>query len=158
MSCVFIVVPVVAGAWPFVTAAIACAGAGLGYRIVRELEEKEQQLDLDAAPRLCSVNLAITEAGAVADTLARGETFTLERDGVTATFRRDGRGQCAVHLTGAGRTEAELQVAGRELVDRVRQQFAYARLMEELESRGFEMVEQEVGADQSIRLRVRRWG
>jgi hypothetical protein len=51
----------------------------------------------------------------------------------------------------------ELEAAGRELMDRVRQQFAYAKVMEELEARGFDVVQEQVEATGAIRVRVRRW-
>jgi len=44
MSCVFVVVPVVAGTWPIVSAAVIAACAGLGYGSVRRYE---QDLELD---------------------------------------------------------------------------------------------------------------
>jgi hypothetical protein len=50
----------------------------------------------------------------------------------------------------------ELEAAGREVMDRVRQQYAYAKVMSELEERGFQVVDQEVQANRSIRIRVRR--
>ena len=43
------------------------------------------------------------------------------------------------------------------MLRRVRQQFAYAKVMAELEARGFDVVQEQVEADQSIRIRVRRW-
>ena len=91
------------------------------------------------------------------DALLRGESITVKRNGVRATFRRDGRGQCTVHLTGVGHSHEQLESAGMELMDRVRQQYAYARVMDELEQRGFDVVQEQVEADQSIRVSVRRW-
>ncbi|HTE19469.1 MAG TPA: DUF1257 domain-containing protein, partial [Armatimonadota bacterium] len=110
-----------------------------------------------AAPSPAAVSLVMEESQVMADSLARGEAFAVEREGLHATFSRDGRGRCIVHVSGEGRSNGELEAAGRELMDRVRQQFAYARVMEELETRGFDVVQEQVEAEGSIRIRVKRW-
>lgn len=155
MSVVFVVIPVVAGSWPLISAAIVAAGAAMGYRAAKQAEANLAQEMGGAAP--AGVSLVMENSQVVSETLLRGEAFTLERDGLSATFRMDGRGQCTVHVGGAGKSDRELEEAGRELMDRVRQQFAYAKVMGELEERGFEVVAQEVDVDSAIRVRVRRW-
>ena len=155
MSVVFVVIPVVAGSWPMISAAIVAAGAAMGYRAAKQAEANMAQEMGRAAP--AGVSLVMENSQVVSETLLRGEAFTLERDGLSATFRMDGRGQCTVHVGGAGKSDRELEEAGRELMDRVRQQFAYAKVMGELEERGFEVVTQEVDVDSAIRVRVRRW-
>jgi Protein of unknown function (DUF1257) len=158
MSVVFVIVPVVAGGWPMISTAILAASAALGYRAVQSLEERVAMgVATDVTERAATVQLVMEDSQVVADTLARGESFTVEREGLRATFHRDGRGRCTVHVSGPGRTNAELEAAGRELMDRVRQQFAYAKVMAELEERGFDIVQEQVEADQSIRICVRRW-
>ena len=155
MSVVFVVIPVVAGSWPMISAAIVAAGEAMGYRAAKQAEANMAQEMGRAAP--AGVSLVMENSQVVSETLLRGEAFTLERDGLSATFRMDGRGQCTVHVGGAGKSDCELEEAGRELMDRVRQQFAYAKVMGELEERGFEVVTQEVDVDSAIRVRVRRW-
>lgn len=157
MSVIFVVAPVVAGSWPIVSAAIIAASAALGYHAASNLEGR---LEASSSPRVPdavrSIEMRMTDSQVVTDALQRGESFTVEREGVTAVFRVDGRGQCQVHLSGIGVSEMTLQAAGQELMDRVRQQFAYAQVMAELETRGFEVVHQEMDVDQSIRIRVKR--
>lgn len=158
MSCMFVVVPVVVGGWPIISAAIIAAGAGMGYRAVRNMERGMEGYETDEATDLGmrSVKLVMEDSQVVADTLMRGESFSMERGDITAKFRIDGRGACTVHIEGRGQSNAQLEAAGRELMDRVRQQFAYAKVMAELEERGFQVVQQEVEENQSIRIRVRR--
>jgi len=156
MSCVFVVVPVVAGTWPIVSAAVIAACAGLGYGSVRRYE---QDLELDVVatgPGTRSVALTMEDSQVVTDTLMRGESFSFARGDLTATFRVDGRGACVVHVSGEGRSNEELEAEGREIMDRVRQQYAYAKVMAELEERGFHVIDQEVQANHSISIRVRR--
>jgi len=157
MSVIFVVAPVVAGSWPIVSAAIIAASASLGYTAATRSESQLDALNsLYVADAVRSIEIRMTDSQVVTDALQRGESFTVEREGVAAVFRVDGRGQCQVHLSGAGVSEMDLQSAGQELMDRVRQQFAYAQVMAELETRGFEVVHQEMEADQSIRIRVKR--
>jgi hypothetical protein len=158
MSVIFVVIPVVAGGWPVISAAILAASAALGYRAVQAVECKVVAgVREETAGPETGVQLVMDDSQVVADHLARGESFGVERGGITATFQRDGRGRCSVHVTGAGRSNLELEVAGRELMDQVRQQFAYSKLLAELETRGFDVVQEQVEADRSIRIRVRRW-
>lgn len=138
-----------------ISAAIVVAGAAMGYHAAKQAEANLAQEMGQAAP--AGVSLVMENSQVVSETLLRGEAFTLERDGLSATFRMDGRGQCTVHVGGVGKSDRELEEAGRELMDRVRQQFAYAKVMGELEGRGFEVVAQEVDVDNAIRVRVRRW-
>lgn len=157
MSVVFVVAPVVACSWPIISAAVIAASAGLGYKAIQKAEADlaaGQQSNI--APQARSVQLVMQDSQIVADTLMRGESFAVQRDDVQATFRVDGRGQCSVHVSGEGKTDQELQTIGEELMDRVRQQFAYATVMAELSERGFQVVDQEVETNQSIRIRVRR--
>jgi hypothetical protein len=153
----FVVVPVVVGSWPLISAAIVAAGAAMGYQATKSLEERIVNAGVAGSePLHRSVRLRMENSQVVSDTLMRGEEFTMEKNGMRATFRVDGRGACVVHMDGDGKTEAELEAAGRELMDKVRQQFAYSKVMAELEERGFQVVQQEVQENQSIRISVRR--
>jgi hypothetical protein len=157
MSISFLVIPVVAGGLPIISAAIIAGGAALGYAAVRRLEEdvlSDSAHGLMAGPR--SVTMTMPESQVVTDALLRGETFELRKDDIMATFRIDGRGACQVHVEGAYLSEAELTAAGTQLMDKVRQQFAYAKVMAELDQRGFSLVDQHVEENQAIRISVRR--
>jgi len=118
-----------------------CGGrAAMGYQAVKGVEEALQSgTGTEVFPLTRSVQLTMEDSQVVSDTLLRGESFTMEREGVTASFRVDGRGACIVHMSGQGQSDRQLEAAGHELMDRVRQQFAYAKVMAELEERGFQV-------------------
>lgn len=164
MSVCFVVVPLVAGSWPMISAAIVAAGAAMGYTTVSKMENMLESQYLDQFsnaqahehPVQRSIQLVMTDSQVVSDALQRGETFALQKDGIHAAFRVDGRGACQVHISGQGLSDGELEEAGRELMDRVRQQFAYAKIMEELEERGFAVEKQSVDESGSIRISVQR--
>lgn len=155
MSCSFIVVPVVIAAWPILSAAIVGAGAAMGYQALGAAESMEEGTFLIDDPTN-HVDLVMNDSQVVTDTLMRGESFNLQKDGITARFRVDGRGCCTVHVEGENKSKAELEAAGLELMGRVRQQFAYAKVMAELEERGFQITQQKIAEDNSIRIQVRR--
>ena len=81
----------------------------------------------------------------------------MTRDGVTITFSRDARGKASLCVTGNGQSEEALRALGEELSQAVVQQYVYQKLMGEMRARGFNVVEEEVSEDRSIRLKVRHW-
>jgi hypothetical protein len=160
--CLVVAVPLVLGSWPAISAAILAGGAALGYTALNkensvanlnENSHSNQALQQDLER---SVQMTMSESQVVADSLLRGESFFMQRGDVQATFRVDGRGACQVHISGKNMTNAQLEAAGVELMDRVRQQFAYSKVMQEMEARGFQVQSQEVEGNQSIRIRVKR--
>jgi hypothetical protein len=160
MSCSFIVVPLIVAAgpvaWPLISAAIVGASAALGYQAVRVVEGHESGEFIDDGDFTLGVDLVMDDSKVVCDALMRGESFLLRKEDITARFRINGRGCCTVHVEGPNTSIAELENAGRELMGRVRQQFAYAKVMADLEQRGFQITKQEVSEDRTIRVRVRR--
>lgn len=158
MSAVCILTPVVVAAWPAFSAAVAAAAASLGYSIVKEgtglLKKTAQELEAANQGR---VTLEIPNSELVTEQLGREQRISVTRNGVTVTFSRDARGQAHLCVTGAGQTDEALRAAGEELSQRVVQQYVYQRLTEEMRARQFTVVEESVGANHAIRLRVRRW-
>lgn len=149
MSVEFVVVPAVAASWPVICSAAAAAAAALGYKAVREsagasTEAAQTAVELDAGQ-------------VVAESMRVDTTFAVSKDGVTATFRRAADGRATVHVAGPGRSDAELEAIGRELVGRVTQQFAYNRVLTELKRQGFTVTNEEVSQDQAIHVRVSRY-
>jgi hypothetical protein len=103
------------------------------------------------------VELQIANTELVTDQLGRDQHIAVVRDGVTVTFSRDARGQAQVCVNGTGQTEEALRALGEELSQRVVQQYVYQRLIDECRARQYLVVEEEVEADKSIRLKVRHW-
>ena len=155
MSCVCILTPVVIMAWPAFSAAVVAAAGSLGYQIVSEARQEFQ----GAKPGTVSgrVELEIAQSEVVTGQLGRDQRMAVTRDGVTVTFSRDARGRAALCVTGNGRGDEELRALGEELSQCVVQQYVYRKLMDEMQLRGFNVVEEEVNEDRSIRLKVRHW-
>ena len=155
MSCVCILTPVVIAAWPAFSAAVVAAANSLGYVLVDEAVKQSQKSSIQNSDR--EVNLEIANSEVVTSVLGRDQNICVSRDEVTITFSRDARGRASVCVSGRGRTDDELRAIGQQLSERVVQKYVYQRLMDEMQSRQFTVVEEELDDNQAIRLKVRHW-
>jgi hypothetical protein len=155
MSCVCILTPVVIAAWPAFSAAVAAAASSLGYVLVEETVKQRQRTTAQSEGQV--VNLEIAHSEVVTEQLGRDQQICATRGNVTVKFFRDARGAASVCVSGVGHTEDELRVLGEELSQRVVQRYIYQRLLDEMRLRQYVVVEEEVDANQAIRLKVRHW-
>ncbi|MFZ0826285.1 MAG: DUF1257 domain-containing protein [Verrucomicrobiia bacterium] len=154
MSCVCILTPVVIAAWPAFSAAVVAAAASLGYTIVEEGVKQGQTGNVNETGK---VTLEIEQSEIVTNQLGRDQRIKVMRGDVTVVFSRDARGKASICVTGPAHTDEELRVIGEELSQRVVQKYVHRRLMDEIRTRGFNVVEEEVDENNAIRLRVRHW-
>ena len=158
MSAVCILTPVVIAAWPVFNAAVAAAATSLGYSVVAEgVDRINQNLHAKEVSKHHQIQLEIANSELVTGQLGRDQRISVTRGGVTVTFMRDARGRAKLCVTGTGQTDEALRAFGEELSQRVVQQYVYQRVMDELRAHQFTVVEEDVAADQSIRLKVRHW-
>ncbi|HVM50622.1 MAG TPA: hypothetical protein VMU04_21525 [Candidatus Acidoferrum sp.] len=155
MSCVCILTPVVIAAWPAFSAAVVAAANSLGYVLVEETVKQRQKASAQEQGQ--QVTLEIANSEVVTEQLGRDQQICATRGNVTVKFARDARGAASVCVSGQGHTEEELRALGEELSQRVVQRYIYQRLMDEIRARQFVVVEEEVDANQAIRLKVRHW-
>ena len=156
MSCVCILTPVVIAAWPAFSAAVVAAATSLGYTIVEESIQQLQDGKVNQTGER-AVQLEIEQSEIVTNQLGRDQRIKVTRGGVTVTFSRDARGKASICVTGPGHSDEELRIMGEELSQRVVQKYVHRRLLDEVRARGFNVVEEEVDENQSIRLKVRHW-
>src|SRR5260221_6733401 len=140
MSAVCILAPVVIATWPAFSAAVAAAASSLGYQVA--------SLALASATTKQSdvVNLEIPNSE-VTDELGRDRRIAVWRDGVTVTFSRDPGGRALLCVAGPGEDRGTLRAQGEELSRVVVQQYVYQKLMDEMRTRGFVVVEEETRED-----------
>jgi hypothetical protein len=155
MGAVTVLTPIVIAAWPAFSAAVVAAATTLGYQVGSAAAEKLEVTEKEEQPT--KVELEIEQSELVTGQLARDQSITVERNGVTVTFSRDARGKAALCVTGLGHSEEALRAMGRELSQRVVQRHVYQRLMDEIQARKFVVVEEEVDETHAIRLKVRHW-
>jgi hypothetical protein len=155
MSAFVVMVPAILSG-PAFAAAVAVAGAALGLQAIAAAtrtsatSQAEQQIE-------DPVEVAVPNSHALAETLDEGDVQPLVGNGFKVLFTKNGRGECQMCVTGEGKSKAELEKLGRELLNRTAQQYAYQKLTVELKKKGFSMVQERVEEDQTIRLTVRKW-
>ena len=158
MSVVLILTPVVIGGWPTITAAVAGAAAAMGLAVSRSIKEQvkvQAQNQLQAERNEVEVEVADSEA--LAENLVTDEEIVLTKGMVELRIRRDERGRVIVHASGLGHTDAELKAIAAEFAQRMTQCFVYNRVMSEVKSRGFNVVNEERMQDETVRIHLRRW-
>ena len=155
MSAVCILTPGVIMAWPAFSAAVVAAAASMGYQVAAEAHREFQGDSVRKGPG--AVQLEIERSEVITNQLGRDQRISVTREGVTVTFSRDARGKASLCVTGNGHSDEALRAMGEELSQAVVQQYVYRKLMDEMRARGFNVVEEEVNADRSIRLKVRHW-
>ena len=153
MSAICLLAPVVVAAWPAFSSAVVAAATSLGYEVVSESTREETIVER----RPDSVKLEIAQSELVTGQLGRERKLSVSRDGVTVTFSRDARGRASLCVVGTGQSEEELRALGQELSGAVVQQYVYRKIMDEMRSRGFVVVEENQNEDRSIHLKVRHW-
>jgi hypothetical protein len=144
--------PLVIAAWPAFSAAVAASASSLGYQVIATAQEETV-----ANVSSNSVQLEIARSEVVTSQLGRQQRIVVARGGVSVTFSRDARGKASLCVTGEGHDREELKALGKELSQAVVQQYVYQKLMDEMRSRGFIVVEEQASEDRSIRLKVRHW-
>ncbi len=152
MSAFVVLVPVMAS-WPVFTAAAAAAGAALGLQMAKGLAGVQKA----QAEQENSVDVAVPHSHALAGSIDEGESLTLKGNGFSVFFRKTGRGDCEMRVEGAGKSHEELEKMGKQLLNKIAQQYAYQRVTAEMKKRGFQVVQEKVDEEQNIRLTVRRW-
>jgi hypothetical protein len=155
MSSVVVVTPLIIAGWPVVTAAVTAAIGSLGFSVIRTPAVAAKQPASAKGSTRTRTEIDVEDSEILQNSAAVGGEIVVERDGVRATFTRDIRGGLKLCLEGDGRTKAELKQIGEELMGRVTQQYAYHRIVSELRERNMTIVDEEVGADRTVKIRVR---
>lgn len=155
MSSVCVITPMVLGAWPGMVAAAMGAAQALGLSVVSP--ELATKLGVDTrAEGFTRVQIEVENSQVIAEHLSGQQEILLRTaKGILLRVSRDERGSLKVCAEGEHVSKAELKETGEALAGRIVQQFAYNHLMTELAAQNFDVVENTVEKDQSIRVRVR---
>jgi len=85
------------------------------------------------------------------------DQISLSADGFLAIFQRDVRGGTSLFVNGDRYSEAVLLTLAGELSRAVVQQYIYRMLLGDIRARGLDILNEERGSDETIRLKVRHW-
>jgi len=151
MSAVCVLTPLVIGSWPVVSAAVAGALASMGFSVATRTAE----------PIIRTRNRieeTIDNSEVLEEHMSRGEMVTADKGDVRVEVGRDERGTCKVCVSGEGYTDGQLRKVAREISARIVQQYTYHKVVSELKSRRFTVAGEQVAADGTIKLHIRRVG
>ena len=156
MSCVVVISPLVIAGWPVITAAVTSAIASMGFNIAQSAAAATNP-DLSLMARSkekTRVDIELEESEILQNSLS-DERIVVEREGMRAVFTRDQRGALKLCMEGEGHSKAELRRVGEELINRVTQQYVYHRVVTELKQRNMTIVDEQISADRTVKIRVR---
>ncbi len=151
MRSVIVLAPLIIGGWPVITAAVTAAIGTMGFSLATAGANDQRVRSANRA----EIEIEIEESEILPSQAGTEQSLVVQRDGIRATFSRDARGALKLCLEGQGVSKAELQRVGEELLGRVTQQYAYHRIVSELKDRNMTIVDEELQADQSVKIRVR---
>ena len=154
MSAILVLTPIVIGSWPAITAAVAGAAAAMGLVVSESVKEiaKESQSNLEQ-----NVEFELSDSKVLAESMATDQEIVLTKGSINLRVRRDERGRCSVCARGVGHSETELKQIAEEFAQKLTQCFVYDKVVRELKNKEFQVVNEEVMEDESIRIHVRRW-
>jgi hypothetical protein len=152
MSTVMVITPILIANWPAITAAVAAAVGSMGFGSLQDAESRTA-----AGVGTNREEIEVEDSEILQGTAGMNESIVVMRDGIRATFSRDARGALRLCLEGGGLSKSELRKLGDELIGRVTQQYAYHRIVTELKQRNMTIVDEQVTADKTVKIRVRNW-
>ncbi|MDX2133106.1 MAG: DUF1257 domain-containing protein [Planctomycetota bacterium] len=151
MSSVCVLTPIVVGAWPSITAAVAGVAASMGFTVV----VPENTVPERDTPVKRKVHAEIPDSEVLQDEFGE-ERIVIRQGDIEIIFERDHDGSLKLCVQGEKVSKAQLERIGQEVAGRVVQQFAYHKLITELKKRNYAVVDEHVDKDQSIQIRVRQ--
>jgi len=155
MSTVLILAPVIISNWPAIAVAAAGAASALGFTVKQTVQEAVKQGQPTETEQ--NVELELAESEVLTQGLATDQKMVLNKGSMQLVVERDARGRCKVCASGRGHSKAELKQAAEEFTQKLTQCFIYDKVMKQLKSKSFQVVNEEVMKDDSIRIHVRRW-
>ncbi len=157
MSGIIIIAPVVATTgWTVLASAAVSVMTAVGFSSVSLAEEVIQE-EKERLERKNSVELKLANSEEVAAAVDRDEQLAFSKDDVTVIFSRDARGRLKICVEGHGYAKADLERFGQEIAGRVVQQYAYQRIMQEMQNQHLAVIDQEVDDEDNIRIKLRSW-
>jgi ABC-type transporter MlaC component len=155
MSTILILTPIIVSNWPAIAVAAAGAASALGFTAKHTAQEALQQAQMQEEVQ--NVELEISDSQVLAQGLATDEQIVLTKGSTQIVVERDARGRCKVCASGKGHSKAELTQIAEQFTHKLTQSFVYDKVMKQLKGKSFQVMNEEVMQDESIRIHVRRW-
>ena len=153
MSGVVVVTPLIIAGWPVITAAVTAAVGSLGFSVASAGTAEVPVVAKGTAKNRTEIDVEDSEV--LQEAAAVDGELVIERDDVRIIFTRDQRGALRLCVEGESHSKAELKKIGEEVLGRVTQQYVYHRIVSELQQHNMSIVDEQVGADNTVKIRVR---
>ncbi|HEY8749706.1 MAG TPA: DUF1257 domain-containing protein [Tepidisphaeraceae bacterium] len=153
MSSVVVITPLIIAGWPVITAAVTAAVASMGFNVVTSAASEAPVIEKVKTTTRAEIDVEdseVLQGVAIAD-----GRLVVERDDVRIIFTRDARGALRLCVEGESHSKAELKKIGQEVLGRVTQQYVYHRIVTELQQHNMAIVDEQVAADHTVKIRVR---
>ncbi|MBF0118418.1 MAG: DUF1257 domain-containing protein [Desulfobacterales bacterium] len=153
MSCVLIIATVAVGGWPTFCAAASVAAASLGFKLLKNksispIKEIEQEK---------VVELNIENSQVLTDSIRPDEELIFGKGNLKIHIYKDPRGECALHVSGKGKTDKELEEEGTKLINKIKQQYVYQKVTQELKKKGFSINQEELTKEGKIKISLKKF-
>ncbi len=152
MSTVLILTPIIISNWPAIVVAATGAASALGLVTKHAAAEALQEEKTEN-----SVEVELNDSEVLTKGMATDQQIVLTKGSIEICVKRDERGGCVVCAKGIGHSKVELKKIAEEFTQKLTQCFIYDKVVRELKSKNFQIVNEEVMEDQSLRIHVRRW-
>ena len=154
MSAVLVLTPIIIASWPTIAVAVAGAAAAMGLMVNESVKDVIKENPIEAEQ---SVEFELSNSEVLAESMTTDQEILLTKGTIELRVKRDERGRCIVCAKGIGHSKVELKKIAEEFTQKLTQCFVYDKVMRELKSKDFQVVNEEVSEDESIRIHVRRW-
>lgn len=149
MSVVCVITPVIIASWPLFSSIAAAAGAKLGLKLIENDNiEKNKLIEKD-------LELVEEESQILKEMLKGEEEMVLKKDDILITLKKDERDKIKICING-NRKKEELKKIAKEFSNKIKQQFAYFKVKEEMKKKGYSLVQEEFESGR-IKLVLRKY-
>lgn len=150
MPLTVIITPVIIGGWSVISSLAAVAAAGLGYKLLkRSVKETPEQT-------VHEIELTDENSKIIEESLKPEEELVFTKGDITLILKKDTREKFTICARSKTRSDKELTKIGSLFLDKIKQQYAYQKVKEEMTRRGFNIV-QETTEQKKIRIVLRRF-
>jgi len=160
MSCIIILAPIVLASWPALVASAAAAAAAYGFKMIDQKDKGITQSDIKqkgGISQKMQVEVELEESELLADKLKNSKTFSLVKDDSSITFFVNKRNKFAMHVSSKNKTYTELREIGKQLYNKIKQQYAYTKLITELKKKGYNIAQEERTSQGNIRIKFSKF-
>jgi hypothetical protein len=154
MSAVLVLTPIIIASWPAITAAVAGAASAMGMVVNEKVKEAARENQKTSEK---TVEIELSESEIIAASITAEKEIVVSKGGIEIRIKRDNDGRCIVCAKGKGHSETELKQTAEQFSQKLTQCYIYDKVMRELKSKDFQVINEEVTKDESIRIHVRRW-